>query len=500
MNTKKFARMRHINDIHNGQKSVDKIKDQVKQHPWYLRYHVSPPANWMNDPTGFSYFNDEYHLFYQHYPYDHIWGLMHWAHVKSKDLVHWEHMPIALAPSESYDADGCFSGSAIEIDKKLLLMYTGHVITGPNSDEDLIETQAIAISNDGVVFEKIDENPVIKGLPEGDFHQGHFRDPKIWKYENTYYAIIGSTTKDQTKGQAVLFKSNNLTEWVFVTTVAKAGNNQGTMWECPDLFELNGKHILIVSPQGISPEDVYYHNHHQSGFFIGDFDYDEGRLKNYNAFNLLDYGFDFYAPQTVYDKYGRRILIGWMNMWESEMPTKKFGWAGAMTIPRLLELKEGSLKIRPIPEMRILRKNEVIYKDIIIKGELSLPKVDGDCIELELELDLKDASLFAIKMRVNEVENEETVLSYDITKGLISLDRNRSGEGVKGIRSAEYELNDNKMKLHIFIDKSSIEIFIGEGEKVMTTRIFPKETSKSILFLAKGKAKMLSISKWDLSI
>jgi beta-fructofuranosidase len=500
MNTQNFARMRHIKNIHNGQESVDRIKDQVKKHPWYLQYHVSPQANWMNDPTGFSFFNNEYHLFYQHYPYDHTWGLMHWAHVKSKDLVHWEHMPIALTPSESYDADGCFSGSAIEINNKLLLMYTGHVITGTNSDDDLIETQAIAISSDGAVFEKIDENPVIKSLPEGDFHQGHFRDPKIWKNENTYYAIIGSTTKDKTKGQAVLFKSINLTEWAFVTTVAKAGNNQGTMWECPDLFELNKKYILIISPQGICPEGMYYHNHHQSGFFIGDFDYDDGRLKNYNEFQLLDYGFDFYAPQTVYDKYGRRILIGWMNMWESEMPTKKFGWAGAMTIPRLLELKEGSLKIRPIPEMRILRKNEVIYKDIIVKEALSLPKVVGDCIELEIELDLKDALRFAIKMRVNDVDDEETVFSYDVIKGLISLDRNRSGEGVKGIRSAEHKIKDHKMKLNIFMDKSSIEIFIDEGEKVMTTRIFPKNISKGILFLAEGKARIISICKWDLSI
>jgi beta-fructofuranosidase len=185
----------HTKQINEAQEVIDHKRRKATQHEWYLRYHVSPPANWMNDPNGFCFYRGEGHLFYQHDPFSPDWGLMHWGHVKSKDLVHWEHLPIALAPGEPYDADGCFSGSAIEKDGLLYVMYTGNVFTGTNLDEDLRQTQAIAVSKDGIHFEKHRSNPVIRQAPAGDVHPKHFRDPKVWQHGDLYYAVIGAKTK-----------------------------------------------------------------------------------------------------------------------------------------------------------------------------------------------------------------------------------------------------------------------------------------------------------------
>ena len=496
MQTDKLTIHSHKERIQKGQEAVDTARHKVMQHTWYPKYHVSPPANWMNDPNGFSFYKGEYHLFYQHYPYLPKWGPMHWGHVKSKDLVFWENLPIALAPGENYDLDGCFSGSAIEKDGKLYLMYTGHVLTGPNSDDDLKQTQALAVSEDGIIFEKIDHNPVIEHLPKGDFHPGHFRDPKVWKRGDIYYVIIGAKTKDSI-GQVILYKSSDLIHWEFVSVVAKAKDNEGSMWECPDLIKLGDKDILIISPQGIKAEGIYYHNHHQSGYLIGDFNYDSGIL-THGAFRLLDFGFDFYAPQTIIDDKGRRILIAWMTMWEDEMPTKEFGWAGAMTLPRVLELDGERLITKPIPELKQLREKEVSYNKVKIKESLGLAGILGDCIELEVEVDLKKASEFGIKMRQSKCGQEKTVLHYDVAKKLLTLDRNRSGKGSGGVRSVDIEPKKGKLYFNIFIDKSSIEVFINKGEQALTARVFPKETSKEISFYSKGEVELVNISKWNL--
>ena len=486
----------HEELVEKGQKTIDNIKANTMQHTWYLKYHVSPPANWMNDPNGFSVYNGEYHLFYQHYPYSPEWGPMHWGHVKSKDLVTWEHLPIALAPGESYDADGCFSGSAIEKDGNLYLMYTGHVSTGPDGDNDLKQTQALAVSEDGRTFKKLKQNPIIEKLPEGDFHPGHFRDPKVWKHEEYYYAIIGAKTKESV-GLAVLYRSRDLLEWEFVNIVSKARENEGTMWECPDLFQLEDQHVLIVSPMGIEPEGIYYHNHHQSGYFTGDFNYETGTL-SHGAFTLLDYGFDFYAPQTLIDEQGRRILIAWMTMWESEMPTKEFGWVGAMTIPRVLELSGDRLLTKPLPELEKLRQNEISHQNKKVNGSLNLEGVSGDCIELKLVVDLMKASSFGIKMRMSKCGQQETVLHYDAKRSLLTLDRSRSGKGDGGTRSVDVATKSGELSFNIFIDKSSIEIFVNNGEQVLTARVFPNESSQEIQFYSEGEVEINNLRKWDL--
>ncbi|MEW9669402.1 glycoside hydrolase family 32 protein [Ammoniphilus sp. 3BR4] len=487
---------KHQSLINTAQESNDQIKETVSDNHWRLQYHIAAPAYWINDPNGFCYNNGEYHLFYQHHPYSPQWGPMHWGHVKSKDLAFWEHLPIALAPSEEYDRDGCFSGSAIEKDGKLYLMYTGNVWTGDNHDTDLKQCQCLAVSEDGIAFTKLNENPVIAAAPEGDIHPYHFRDPKVWKNENQYYAVLGSKTMDN-RGQVLLYRSDDLIHWEFVNVMAKGEGNFGYMWECPDFFHLDGRDVLVMSPQGMKPEGNLYQNLHQSGYVLGQLNYETGTFPH-QEFRMLDDGFDFYAPQTTIDAQGRRILIAWMDMWESKMPTQEYQWAGAMTLPRVLTLRDDKLLCSPVPELEKLREEEVSYRDLTIQGVQSLAEIAGDSLELQLEVDAKDAAVFGLKLRVDERAQQETVLTYSKKEKVLILDRNQSGAGPGGIRKAAVDLIHDRLKLQIFIDQSSIEIFINEGEKVMTARVYPRKEAVNIHFFSDGPLEIVQLKKWKM--
>lgn len=450
----------------------------------------------MNDPNGFCYFKGYYHVFYQHHPYSPLWDNMHWGHFRSRDLAHWEELPIALAPGDDYDADGCFSGSAIEKDGKLLLMYTGNRWTGPDHDKDLAQVQCLAVSDDGIRFEKWEGNPVIAGAPEGDIHPYHFRDPKVWKHGELYYCVLGSRTMEH-RGQIVLYKSSDMTNWVFVGVAAGGKGNCGFMWECPDLFELGGRDVLVLSPQGMEPEGDRFLNLHQAGYMTGRLDYESG-LFEHGPFEMLDYGFDFYAPQTMVDPQGRRIMIAWMAMWESGMPEQDRLWAGAMTLPRQLVMEDGKLRSRPVPELKNLRGGATSYENVAVEGELLLNGVSGDCYEMELLLDVSEASRAGLKLRVGEAAQEETVLTYDKEDGKLILDRNRSGQGPGGIRKAPVDPEGGLLRLHLFVDRSSLEVFIQDGESAMTARIYPEERSTGVQFFAEGTMKIVRLQKWDL--
>jgi beta-fructofuranosidase len=483
-----------VNKLHTAIESVIKEQPKVNKNYWRLNYHVSTPAYWMNDPNGFSFFNGEYHLFYQHHPYSPEWGPMFWGHVKSKNLVHWEHMPIALAPTDEYDQDGCFSGGGIEKDGSMYVMYTGNTWTGDDHDKDLLQVQCLAVSDDGIHFTKFKENPVIAEAPTGDVHPYHIRDPKVWKQGNDYYCVLGSRTMDH-HGQVLLYRSSDLLHWEFISVMAKSDGDLGYMWECPDVFRLEGHDVLMMSPQGVKPKGDLYHNLHQAGYVLGELDYHTGVL-SHGDFHLLDYGFDFYAPQTMEDPKGRRIMIAWMAMWESHMPEQEYNWAGAMTIPRQLEWMDGEIYSKPVQELKELRGNVVRLEHVTVKEKKVIPEVIGDCYELEVTIDAKSAEQFGVKVRVSE--KEETVISYSRLEGKVILDRERSGKGPKGIRKAPVQLKENLLHLRVFVDHSSVEVFINEGEKVMSARVYPSENSTGISFFSDEEISIVSLQKWDL--
>ncbi|WP_456275129.1 glycoside hydrolase family 32 protein [Bacillus sp. AK128] len=488
--------MKHQEVLNEAQKTIGTKKESVRRSQWYPTYHMAPQVGWMNDPNGFSYYKGEYHVFYQHHPFSPNWGPMYWGHAKSKDLSTWEHMPIALAPSEEYDKDGCFSGSAIEIDEKMYLFYTGNVWTGEDRDHDLKQVQCMAISEDGIHFKKDEQNPIITEAPAGDIHPFHFRDPKVWKKDDIYYMVLGSKTEENI-GQILLYQSKDLHTWEFINVAATGKGNFGFMWECPDIFQLEGHDILLMSPQGMKPDDYKYHNLHQSGYVMGTLDYEKGKLQH-GPFELLDYGFDVYAPQSTIDDQGRRVIISWMNMWESDMPEQKDEWAGALTIPRVMTIEDDNIRFRPVPELQSLRKEKVAYQNIKVNGSIELEGINGNSIEILATIDASEASRFGIKLRVNKKLGEETVLTFDKSNGLFSFDRENSGAGPKGIRNAPVKLQNNKLHLQIFLDQSSVEVFINNGEKVMTGRIYPNQQSSNIQFFSDGESHIVELEKWKL--
>lgn len=464
--------------INNANQFINNNKNRVGKR-WYPAYHVAAPIGWINDPNGFCVYKGEYHLFYQYYPYAPEWGPMHWGHVKSGDLIHWTHLPVALAPTESYEKNGCFSGSAIEKDGKLYLLYTGHVGLFTDADKSYhCESQALAVSDDGITFTKYAGNPVIT-VPQLDgVTQKNFRDPKVWKHNDKYYCVIGST-ENRTRGMLLLFESDDLEQWQFKNVMARGEGNMGTMWECPNFAEIDGHEAIIFSPQDVKPEGNKYLNVHQSVYMLGKTDYDAGVFE-YQPFEMLDYGFDFYAPQVTQTSDGRCIMIAWLNTWWSEMPEKADHWCGMMTVPRELHIREGRVISQPARELQNLRKSETAYTDLKLDKATQLEGICGDVGEFEIAVDVTQSDSFALKFRVSNTE--ETVLSYDKATGIVTLNRDRSGVGKVGTREVVIPMRDT-LKIRAYLDKSSLEFFINEGEYVMSTRVYPADNADGIVIV-----------------
>ncbi len=451
---------------------------------WYPKYHVAAPENWINDPNGFCCFKSEYHLFYQFHPFGVNWGPMHWGHVISKDLVHWKHLPIALKPDEDYDRDGCFSGCGIEKDGSLYIFYTGHMHT-PETAElgfDYVQVQCFAVSEDGVNFKKYPDNAIVLVPETEQVHGGDFRDPKVWKHGDKYYMVVGSRTPDKLLGQVLLYESDDIIHWNFKSIMSRAEGNQGSMWECPNFATIDGKDVLIFSPQDVKREINSYLNVYQSGYFIGKLDYKTG-IYTHGEFELLDYGSDFYAPQITQLPDGRTIMIAWLDMWNNPMPEQADGWAGMMTVPRELHVRDGKVYSTPIKELESLRVAETSYENQTFYEPKKFEGVSGDVGELIVDIDLKATEEFEIDLRSSA--EEKTVLTYNAALGLFKVNRDKSGEGGKGERECPI-LPADKMKLQIFMDRSSIEIFINDGERVMSARIYPRDNAKDIVFVPTG--------------
>lgn len=497
-----------MNKLTKAREYVSQNKDKINSE-YRLKYHAMAEIGWINDPNGFCYYKGEYHLFYQYHPYSSQWGPMHWGHVKSKDLIIWEHLPVALAPDMYYDANGCFSGSAIEHDGKLYLMYTGHTDPDPEDPKHIRQVQNIAVSKDGVEFTKIEVNPVIgtKDLPDHALPQD-FRDPKILKHGENFYSLIASRNKDNS-GQILLYKSKDLLEWTYEGVLLPSMQSKlGQMWECPDFFTIDDRDIIIMSPQLLESDGDKYCNLHSSVYILGHCDLENCSF-NYDTIDEIDGGFDFYAPQTTVDEKGRHIMIAWMQMWERKLPThaKNHGWAGAMTLPRELKIINGKLYQFPVEEIKEYRTNHVFYKNLTVKDSLSLEGIEGQGIEFEVEIDAQAATRFGVKILKNE-ENE-TVMYFDKEEGNFIFDRSKNGEELvgsetnyskRGIRKMPIKLLENRLKLRVFIDRCSVEVFIQDGERTMTSTVYPCESAKNIEFFSDSEMLIKELNKWDIKL
>lgn len=465
-------------------------------------FHLSARTGWMNDPNGFSFYNGKYHMFYQYYPYDSKWGPMHWGHAVSEDLLHWEYLPAALAPDETYDRDGCFSGSAIALpDGRQLLMYTGVVIEkrlhGGTSEKQI---QCLAVG-DGLDYEKCEKNPVLDGadLPEG-CSKTDFRDPKMWQgADGTFYCVVGNRPADGS-GQILLFSSLDGFQWKYEKVLISNNNRYGKMWECPDFFELDGKWILLTSPQDMLPEGFEYHNGNGTLCIIGDYDESAKEFTEQEK-QAIDYGIDFYAPQTVLAPDGRRIMIGWMQNWDTCVYEPNRKWFGQMSLPRELYIKNGRLYQRPIRELEQMRCNKVEYNDVLVSDVMKLDGIRGRKVDMEIEISAADIKDMYRKFSVRFAQNEQhyTSLSFRPHEAVLKIDRKFSGtrRAIIHQRRSKVNTEDGKLKLRLILDRFSAEVFVNDGEQVMSITMYTEQGADGISFLADGNVKM-NVVKYEL--
>ncbi len=440
--------------------------------PYRPQFHFTPATNWMNDPNGMVYYDGEYHLFYQHHPDGNVWGPMHWGHAISTDLVYWEHMPVALAP----DSLGTiFSGSAVmDLENTsglgtteapaMVAIYTYHDAAGAEAGRDDFQTQGIAYSTDkGRSWTKYEGNPVLKNPGIRDF-----RDPKVAWVETAPQQgkwIMTLAVKDKIS----FYSSPNLLDWTFESDFNTEWAAYGGVWECPDLFTLTTdggeeKWVLLVSINPGGPNGGS-----ATQYFIGDFDGSNFNVES-SEIKWLDYGTDNYAGVTwsnVPESDGRRLFIGWMSNWNYANIVPTENWRSAMTLPRSLHLvKKGDgflIASKPVEELEKIRSSSQSFSE---EG-FSLTE---ELVELELQPKEADFSLefsndSGEKLLVSKVGNQ------------LSLDRSTSGEtdfwdGFGTVHHAPIAANKAE-KVHIFLDRSSIEVFINDGETVMTEIIFP---------------------------
>ncbi|XP_050346426.1 raffinose invertase-like [Nymphalis io] len=423
-------------------------------------YHITTPDGWISNPTGFTFYERQYHIFFQYFPYNGAWNHMSWGHAVSENLIDWIHFPTALMPKDHYDSHGCLAGCALVYKHMLTLFYTGNVVSGRES----FQTQNIAISGDGMYFQKYLYNPIIRESTSGI---REFRNPKVWRFRNVWYMIVG-TTSSESSGQLVLYTSGDMFNWELNGTLVNSYGDMGYMWENPDLFELDGYHVLILSAQGIQPDSWRFRNLYQTGYILGNFNYIKGQFDDMEVsiatFHQLDYGHDFYTVKTMRAKDGRRLLIGWLGTWDTDFIESTFGWASMLTMVRELRInKNGRILMTPVEEIIQLR-GELIENAWYKPGEYFQAESKS------FELIVNSTSVFLDVEIIFEWKYGGLTIGYSAEHGFISIDRG----GIDGVRRAYWSPIDY-VHLRIFVDSSSIEVFCGDGDVVFSSRIYPNQ-------------------------
>ena len=463
-------------------------------------YHLSPKVGWMNDPNGFSMYDGKYHIFYQYHPYSTQWGPMHWGHAVSSDLLKWEFLPAAIAPDMPYDKDGCFSGSAIEMDNgKQLLMYTGvERVQGEDGRMQDIQIQCLA-TGDGENYEKYEGNPVLtqKDIPAG-FSLNDFRDPKIFRNaDGSYGCVLGNRTEDGS-GAILLYRSEDGFNWKFQSILDRSYNEFGRMWECPDMFRLDGQDVIITSPQDMSALGMEFHSGNGTLALMGRVE--DGKFLRDNV-QAIDYGLDFYAPQTLETPDGRRIMIAWMQNWDTTGGCPEGAkWFGQMTTPRELTICNDRLIQNPIRELEALRGRRVAYQNVVVSEEVSLTGVYGRVLDMTVTIkpgDDKGYERFRIKFAKGS--QHYCSVSYRPNSSTLRMSRTHAGFNRDFVheRKCRVRSRNGEIKLRILLDRYSAEVFVNDGEQALTMTFYTPQTADGISFECTGNA-LVNVEKYDL--
>ena len=427
-------------------------KADVEADPHRQQFHLQPPVGWLNDPNGLCVYGGQYHAFFQYGPFDVTGGVKHWGHAVSKDLLHWEPLPVMLYPDEPFDCHGVYSGSALIEGTEMYLYYTGNV-KYPGSYDYIKQGRGhnvcLAVSHDGKTVASKQCLLYNKDYPAG--LTCHVRDPKVFAYEGKYYMVLGARTLED-KGEVLVLESIDKLHWTHINTLTTP-ETFGYMWECPDLFCLDGQWYLAVSPQGIQCQNVY-----GCGYFAV---YGDWRAHcTLGEFHEADFGFDYYAPQSFVDENGRRIQIGWMGMPDADYgnaPTVAHGWQHCFTVPRLLTKGPGGTLLQtPVPELDARRS----------AAALTLRNGEEASLSPCFDLTAAPAGDFALTV----ARGVELVYTEQDSTCVLQFTDPAQASGRTQRRT---KLSAPCRSVRVVGDRSSLEIFLNDGAAVFSTRYYP---------------------------
>lgn len=489
----------HAEALERAEQGVSAL-ERTRRDRWYPLYHIASAGGWINDPNGLSYFQGRWHVFFQLHPFGTQWGPMHWGHVSSADLVTWRREPVALAPSIEAESAGVFSGSAVaDANGTLNLLYTGHRWhNGRDDSAGNREVQCLATSRDGVRFEK---HGVVIDNPEDLID---FRDPKVWRQDGRWYLVLGQRSREN-RGEIVLFSSNDLMSWRREDILYRHPDPDVYMLECPDFFPLTApdgktRWALCFSAMGAKAQGYLNRNCNNAGYVVGT--WEPGRtFEPTGEFHLWDWGQNFYAPQSMAAPDGRRLMIGWMSP-AGASPMQDDGWCGQLTLPREVSLAaDGALITAPARELEALREGTVDVGPVTLCANEDLTVIENATVaEIELTIDLTASTAERAGIKVHATEDGGYVyVAYDDQTGRVVLDRGAVRLGGRGYRAAPREGHGpdlDTLKLRIYIDRGSIEVYVDDGRAAMSAYSFPTPGPRAVKLCAEGGALAVSSLRW----
>ncbi|GAB4565412.1 MAG: glycoside hydrolase family 32 protein [Anaerolineae bacterium] len=459
--------------IRQAMTSVEAAAARAAADPTRPGYHLLPPAHWMNDPNGPIYHDGYFHVFYQHNPYGDTWGDMHWGHARSVDLVRWEHLPIALWPSTELGEAHCFSGCArINGQGEPMLFYTSVGIESDGQRRPNEQWAALG-SPDWITWRKHPNNPILSlSSHDGPPFEGDWRDPYIFEADGRTFLVLGANLGHEATVALYEATDPGLTQWAYRGLLYREPRDRMPFCECPNFFQVDGTWVLLISP------------YRPVEYVTGEFAPDTLQFIPQRR-GVLDHGQDdephFYATNTVYDPSGRCILLGWVRGFPSGR-----GWNGCMALPRVISVdSDGAPRQHPLPELASLRREPVSLPGISASSTVKkVADVNGDMLEIATTIRLGTARSAGLCLRCSEAGDPGITVSYDGNSLTVRGNRVPVPPG-------------REIRLHIFLDRSVVEVFADEGRVAITQLVDARPDDTGVMFFATdGTAEAVPLDAW----
>ncbi|MDD4698877.1 MAG: glycoside hydrolase family 32 protein [Oscillospiraceae bacterium] len=451
------------------------------------KYHFSPEKNWMNDPNGLTFFKEKYHMFYQHNPHADVWGDIHWGHVVSTDLVHWQQCPIALSPSLDKGEVHCYSGCTV-IDNGIPTIFYTSIGINDRSPEFGAQQWRAKSYDDLMMWEKYSNNPAI----DNSIHKGEiitfWRDPFIWQEGNIWFAIM-SGTHNHTNGCILIYRSPDLENWEFLNILYET--EKFKLLECPNMIKIGEDYVMIYSPV----DKLHYH----IGRITDDFRFDT------KTTGILDGGsgrLGYYSPNTYMNAPdNRRILFGWISDFARKDEKSISGWSGIQSLPRVMTIQSNELCIAPAEECSLLRKSHSDYSENAKSNSTTLLQ-KGNSFEIVLEANVVEDSAIILTVLESKDKKEKTTISYCGKNNELTIDRSASSLYENVVKTAVTQTvplrKDGELKLDIFVDCSVVEVFAND-QYTLTARMYPSlEDAENNKIEFKGTITVKKLELWTM--